>query len=476
MKPWQWFVIITEAILLAGLLGVFAWIAWFNLPTTWPIAASVNAPVSTGSTPTQAHTPTPFIWPTIVPSAQPSPQPTNTRVISREALNQATVDKIEQQVVAIRQLEPRAAVPFTLMTRVELEDYVREQYKAKQKETLQELALYRALGLVQPDAVIDQETIVRTIAQNVAGFYEPQTRRLYVISDLENLGTDEKVTLAHEYTHALQDQYFNLGQYQARTQTTDERLAISAVYEGDATTVMSLYLYGNTTRSDWEYLAYRASFTDRAVITATGLSTRTGQISYFPYLHGAKFVAMLWLDGKGWEQVNHAYADPPRSTSIVLHPERYLTSHAAPVPIALPDLASALGGEWTATIGLDTLGEFVTRVHLDEFLNDPRRAAQAADGWEGDSFTLWLTTDDRQVFAWQFAWNTPRDTSEFFDAYAELLRRRVGANSVTEQDDANTCWYSGSKGSGLIRRTGEQTLVLWGPDKMTIKNLLTVFK
>jgi hypothetical protein len=135
-----------------------------------------------------------------------------------------------------------------------------------------------------------------------------------------------------------------------------------------------------------------------------------------------------------------------------------------------------LGTDWSPTIKQDTLGEFITSVHLDEFLHDPQRAAQAADGWEGDGYSLWQAADDKQAFAWQIVWDTPRDGGEFFDAYSDLLRKRVGEDKTVEREDTDLRWYSGSMGSGLVRRAGEQTLVLWGPDKATVEKLLSAFK
>lgn len=474
MKPWQWAVIVVQAGLSCCVLSLLVWLVTTSGPTAQPqAAAQASTATLAGPTPTVTHTPTPFVWPSPPPTRTPSA--TNTRVISRVSINQTAIDQIEQKVVSLRQLEPRATVPLEFLTRDEMLDYVRGGYDADRDELLQQLALYRALGLIQPGTQTDPETTTKMIASSIAGFYDPQSKRLYVISDLENLGTDEKVTLAHEYTHALQDQHFDLTQYRSRIRTTDERLAMSSVYEGDATLTMALYLYGNTTRSDWEYLAYRAAFSDRSVITATGISTRTGQIMYFPYSQGVLFVTALVLDGKGWAEVNHAYADPPKSTSQVLHPARYLTSQATPVPVALPDLGPTLGKDWSPTIKADTLGEFVTSIHLDEFLNDRRRAAQAADGWIGDGFALWQTSDE-QVFAWQIVWDTPRDANEFFDGYSDLLRKRVSGGRVAEREDTNLRWYSGSAGSGLIRRANDRTLVLWGPDKATVEKVLAVFK
>ncbi len=477
IKPWQWAVIVVEALLLFGVLGASAWLLLFNGPAARQVAMQAATPTLAGPTsPESTQTSTPHAWATPLPTRMPTP--TNTRVVSRASVNQAAIDDIERQVTLVRSLKPRATVPSEFLTRAEMVDYVRQEYDSNRDAALQELALYRALGLIQPSVQIDPETTVKWIASNIAGFYDPKTRRLHVISDLENMGADEKVVLAHEYTHALQDQQFDLAKYQSRTlrDTTDAQLAMTSVYEGDATTVMSLYLYGNTTQSDWDYLAYRAAFNTPSIITATGVSTRVSEISYFPYAQGAQFVIALMLDGKGWAEVNHAYADPPQSTSQVLHPSRYLTRHATPVPITLPDLGPTLGKEFTPTIKADTLGEFVTSVHLDEFLHDPKRAAQAADGWEGDSFSLWQASNDRLAFAWQIAWDAPRDVDEFSEAYTDLLRKRVGPDVTAEREDANVHWYFGSGGSGLIRRANVQTLVLWGPDKATVEKMLAAFK
>lgn len=480
MKPWQWAILMAEAVLLVGVLGGLAWLLLFNSPTPVTQPQTVAQAEIAGPTPAFTDTPAPVPMTLFTPLPTRTPQPTNTRVISRVALNQGAIDQIEQQIAQLRGIRPRATVPTEFLTRAQMVDTVRKGYESDKGAANREIALYRALGLIPMQAQVDSEAMVKTVAAGIAGFYDPQDRRLYVISDLENLGADEKATLAHEYTHALQDQQFDLTRYQNRAQrgTTDLHLALLSVVEGDATTVMSIYLYGNTTQSEWNYLAYRASFSERSLITATNISTRVNEISLFPYVQGAQFIVKLWLDGQGWAQVNHAYADPPQSTSIVLHPERYLTRYATPVPIPLPDLGPLLGKGFTPTIKTDTLGEFITSVHLDEYLQDPARAAQAADGWEGDTFSVWQGPGDRQVFAWQIEWDTPRDVDEFLEAYSALLRKRVGAGLAVERQDASLRWYSGRAGSGLIRRgrTGEQTLVLWGPDKATVERLLAYFK
>jgi hypothetical protein len=150
MKPWQWGILLAEAALLLGVLGAFAWLLWVNAPASRQVTQAVT-PTSAGPASAPSHTPTRFAWPTPLPSA--TPPPVNTRVVSRESANQEAIAKIEQQVVALRGLRPRATVPVEFLTRAEMLDYARQQYEADSRLP-QELALYRALGLIQADIQI----------------------------------------------------------------------------------------------------------------------------------------------------------------------------------------------------------------------------------------------------------------------------------------------------------------------------------
>lgn len=471
IKPWQWAAIAAMAVLQLFVLTVFVVIA---LPPTLDRMAIQPVAQAATLTPVSAA-PGPAATLTLAKTPTRTPRPTSTRVVSREFVNQQTIEEIQRQASRLRQLEPRAAVPSKFFTHAEMVDYVRQQYAAQQESTSKELALYRALGLVQPSTQVDLEAMVQLVAANIAGFYDPQDKTTYVISDLENMSVDERVTMAHEYAHALQDQYFDLTAYRDRIHTTDQDLAMMALPEGDATIVMALYLYDNTTTGEWDYLAYRAQFADRTVITATGVSTRTTEIVYFPYVRGAQFALALMMDSQGWDGVNRAYANPPQSTAQILHPAQF-ANHTKPAPVSLPDLSLALGQDWSPAIQADTLGEFVTSVHLDEFLHDRDLAQKAAEGWRGDSFTLWQAPGDRQAFAWQIAWDTPSNVREFFSAYSTLLRTRAGPDVTVEREDTDVHWYSGSGGSGMISRIGNQTLILWGPDRAAVEMLLTAFQ
>ena len=87
-------------------------------------------------------------------------------------------------------------------------------------------------------------------ASQVAGLYSPDDKKLYVVSRSGELGPTEKTTFAHEYTHALQDQNFDLGSLEARrdrTRATGRSPGLSLV-EGDATLSMSLWQTSTSAR------------------------------------------------------------------------------------------------------------------------------------------------------------------------------------------------------------------------------------
>ncbi len=473
MKPWEWAVLVAEVILVLGILSVVAWLFLFNKPNVQQTAQIVT-PIAVGSTPTPALTSTPFVWPTQMSTG--TPRPASTRVVASAVTDPTTLSKIEQRVTGLRGLGARAPVLLKFVTRSEATDEQRKWYEAHGDEMLQETSLYRALGLIQPGTQLDANTLSTMWGSSLGGYFRTTDKAFMVVTDLQNTEIDEKAITAHQYASGILEQRFNCSQLYTRARSTDARMATAALAQGDAALVSFFYLYGGMTQRQMEYvLAFRSKLYDPPIIP-TGVSTRVMELQYFSSWHGIEFVATLGTTNGnfGWAPINRAYSGPPQSTTQVLHPEHY-RSRVAPVAMSMPDLGSALGQGWTPIIKPDTLGEFTTFIHLEEFLLDRTRATQAADGWKGDSFTLWQMRDNRQVFAWQFEWDTPRDADEFFEAYSDLLHRRAGSNITVEREDADLHWYTSKTGSGLIRRAGSKALVVWGPDKATVERILSTF-
>src|SRR5450759_4295059 len=77
----------------------------------------------------------------------------------------------------------------------------------------------------------------------VAGYYSPQEKQLFVVSRSGGIGPTQRSTYAHEFTHELQDQHFNLKSlgFQAPDQA-DRSLARLAMVEGDAVSVQTSWM------------------------------------------------------------------------------------------------------------------------------------------------------------------------------------------------------------------------------------------
>src|SRR5205814_9775264 len=96
------------------------------------------------------------------------------------------------------------------------------------------------------------------------------------------------------------------------------------------------------------------------------------------------FVATAYLDG-GWPAVNAIWANPPTSTSQILHPEKYRAGQQ-PIRPDLPDLEAMLGSGWSE-IDDDNLGELDLRTLIEQYVDRPT-ADRVMARWAGDHYKL----------------------------------------------------------------------------------------
>jgi hypothetical protein len=240
--------------------------------------------------------------------------------------------------------------------------------------------LLKLLGLIPSDSNL--RAIQSAVFQDqVAGFYDPNTKRLALVKDAgaQNAGVGE-ITLAHELTHALDDQRFGLKDQPPGM--NDSSSAYNALVEGDATSVMTRY----ATRYMTESNLLGALF---ASATAGGpsLPPYIQSSLEFPYLEGQRFVDTLYRYGhNSWKLVNAAFKSrPPLSTQQILHPLDYIRN-VKPLPIQLR-VRPLLGRQWRRVTG-GSLGEFDTSELIQLGIGTNRAGNVAAD-WRGGVYELW---------------------------------------------------------------------------------------
>lgn len=438
------------------------------------------------------------------PKRSPAPPvKTKSPVIARSARDVAlaeATDEVLKETSQIRELPILRSVPSSTQSRAEIERTIiknlnEETTPAQMHAT--EVTLKR-LGLTPPDFQY-QAFMVRLLTEQVAGYYDPKTRQFYLADWIDVDG--QRPIMAHELTHALQDQHFNLRRFDNWPKgDSDAELAAHALIEGDATLSMMLYVAASPMRA----VAFLKS------LTATGMATaeldkapRALRDSLlFPYQEGTDWTRNVYKQG-GWSQVSRAFTELPQSTEQVLHSEKYF-AHEAPVKVVLPDLSILLNAGRSGTgvspvnnhaqdahatwkrIDSDVEGEWGMYLLLDQFLKLPADSRRAAAGWGGDRYAVYENDKGETLFVSLSVWDTERDAREFFDAYAKRTRLRypdsvqIGApdadeatrNSKLETQNPEVLTLRTSEGLVKIELRGARVTVIEGVPAGVDANLL----
>jgi hypothetical protein len=332
------------------------------------------------------------------------------------------VREVGSAVEALRGLKFKTSVKAEIIA----PQAARESFKAKIKPWDVEQARYTQqayihLGLIPPRT--DLITGYLDLAEkDVLGYYDTQTKMLYVLGHVRE--DEVKPVIAHELTHALEDQHYDFQAVARKANGDDDRaIAISAVIEGSATALMIAYATRQARDPD---AAARASKEEaRRAEQLKGAPSYVQQSVILPYILGFTFLLRgrpwMWEDGIPQADFDEAYANPPRSTRQILHPEQYWWGNwrKDPEPIALPDLSPALGPGWKkATDG--SIGELglavLTGSQLDlsrmDALLPSRWTNDAAIGTQGDVYHHYVN-GDRSMTVLLTRWESMRDAEQF---------------------------------------------------------------
>ncbi len=250
---------------------------------------------------------------------------------------------------------------------------------ADQKSALDDkLSEMRALGLMH--GTIDLGAASRQITRDEAiGLYVPHDKAIYVRGT--EITPAVRVTLAHELTHALQDQHANL-QHLGSLAGADP-IAVRALVEGDAVHVEDAYA---ATLSDADHDAYVA--TERAGASKATAADEslpafmTNQFA-FPYVFGPVFVQALAASG-GNAGIDRALVDPPIVDDQIINPGHYV---AGDVPAHLDPPGLPAGAE---IIDRSPFG-LVSSLQVIGDITGYQAAWDGLQGWEGDTGVAYRT-------------------------------------------------------------------------------------
>jgi hypothetical protein len=303
-----------------------------------------------------------------------------------------------------------------------------------------------------------RELIGEVLTDQAAGYYIPRSDTLALVRDGAVGGFLGEVALAHELTHALEDQRFGMEPHGASGFLRDRATAEAALHEGTATLVMVDYVVRTRGAGAGLSAGVRRRLIDQlgdlALPSSSGLPRYVREGVVFPYAAGARFVDRVQSTG-GWAAVDEVFEEGgPVSTEQVMHPRKYEAGER-PAPVRLGGYRAELP-DGARVVSRGDLGEFDTAQFLREG-NGRQRAERAAAGWGGSAFALWSLPGAGDVLVMGWAWDSARDAEEFEVAASRRLAAlgRPGAVEHGERLVAVVLAPEVSLARAVARRVGQ---------------------
>src|SRR5271154_1777353 len=313
-----------------------------------------------------------------------------------------SVDEILNFVSTDTKLPIEHSVKRKLISRDEVNRYLRDKFDedegAKRMER-SEIVL-KKFGLLDRDFHLGP-FLLSLLTEQIAGFYDNKTKTVNLLDWIEP--DEQKPVLAHELTHALQDQKVGLTKWSSvslngqshnvqednrHLQVDEADTARSAVTEGQAMAVFIDY----TLRPTGKTLADAPDIMDKlkdqvADTSGSPVMARAPLLLQesllFPYSDGLNFEQAILVKAGKEAAFHGVLAHPPSSSFEIMHPEAYMTH--APVPVVrLPDIHPLLDPEYTP-YDIGVMGELDVRI-LIELFGGREMADALSPAWNGGAY------------------------------------------------------------------------------------------
>lgn len=429
--------------------------------------------------------------------SQPAPKP-DTRITAAQAKELfASVDTILHFASDDSKLPIKSRVKRRLTTRNDVEKYLVEKMKddkdAKRMER-SEIVL-KKFGLLDESFHLEP-FLVSLLKEQIAGYYDSKTKTVNLLDWIDP--DSQKPVLAHELTHALQDQRMNLEKWedsgdedaQAKNVTEDNQhiavdeqdTAREAVLEGQAMAVLvdySLKPMGQSILANPAVVKQRAdeqgADSDSPVLSRAPLLLQESLL--FPYKEGLKFEVDMLAD-QGSEGAFAGVLDrPPASSFEVMNPRSY--EHKVKVPVlTMPDVHPLLDADYTP-YDIGVMGQVDVRI-LTELFGGPQMAAQLTPAWDGGIYFAAQKKDgaDKTSTAsvgllYLSQWKSPDAATAFAKMYGEELDKQYSgvARDTQNESDENERVYKTSEGPVVIATAGNAVFVSESFDLTTARKL-----
>jgi hypothetical protein len=387
---------------------------------------------------------------------------------ARELLR--SVDDILKFVSEDTGLAIRHKVKRRLVNRDQVAKYIADRMKDDEdtKRLEHSELVLKKFGLV-PRGFNLEPFLLSLLKEQVAGYYDSKTKTVNLLDWVE--AGQQRPVLAHELTHALQDQNFGLDKLSKSAKKddptgleADERLAArQAVIEGQGMIVLMDYtlapLGGSVAKQpevvDAMIAGLAAGGPGMAVYSRAPLFMQ--QVLLFPYRYGMTFERDLLVAGGREKAFAGALSRPPEDTRQVMLSATYLSGQVFPPmkPLDFGKLAPQYK-KWDVS----NMGEFDVFLLLDQFA-DSETARGLSPQWRGGYYWAGraaagpkddraLTTSDLAV-VYLSKWASPETAARFAGEYARgVTMRYPDAHLVSGEQGEVGRWGIGESLSLLV--------------------------
>ena len=390
-----------------------------------------------GARPTQTPT-------TQTPATQAPTTPAPEKIISPQEAKELfrSVDELMKFASEDTGLPIKHEVKRKLADRHEVESYLEKGMKddkdAKRLERSSEVL--KKFGLIPRDFQLGP-FLVSMLKEQVAGYYDPKKKTVNILNWIDP--EQQKPVLAHELTHALQDQSFGMEKWMEEAQTegdkknnptpadidTDEESsAREAVVEGQAMVVMMDYSLAPTGKTLLQMPQIGQALEQGMLDSPDSPAFKSAPIFLkeeltFPYRYGMEFTLALEKAGGKKLAFEGAFNNPPTTTREIMEPDTYL-EHEKIEPLKRLDFKKDFDKYDTFDIG--AIGEFDVNVLVEQYAGR-QEADSIYPAWRGGYYFACRpkgTKSGPLGVLYVSRWATPQKAAEFAGDYAKSLATR----------------------------------------------------
>ncbi len=382
----------------------------------------------------------------------------------------------------------QGTVKRRLTTRAAVEAYLTEKLNEDQdaKRMQNSEIVLKKFGLLDRDFEL-KPFLIALLKEQIEAYYDSKTKTVNLLDWIKP--DEQKPVLAHELTHALQDQHVDLEKWSDQTPPDvstnaaqdSEHLAKDefdtarqAVVEGQATAVMMdniLKPMGRSLIKDPEvmdYIKQQMGGSDNSPVMARAPILLSESLM-FPYREGLSFEQDVWMD-KGREAAFTGTLDrPPSSSWEIINPREYEQGRAPNIPL-LPNIHQLVDPLYRP-YDIGQVGELDLHI-LASILGGDEAARNLSPAWDGGIYwagQLRSATPAEQAstksiaFFYLSVWKSHASAAAFARLYADNLGRKY---SGLKPDDAARSTAPAGNGDEQVYSTNEGPVVISTRGKM----------